>query len=71
MLSVYSKLFLEYKETEYLKKADKMFNLLLQRATKTQIGKSWGLNFPYSSKFVNSGSAVKLLIFKIQQILQT
>ncbi|OYU92889.1 MAG: hypothetical protein CFE21_22535 [Bacteroidetes bacterium B1(2017)] len=56
MLSVYSKLFLEYKEPEYLEKAEKMFNLLLQRATKTQIGKSWGLNFPYTSRFVNSGS---------------
>lgn len=54
MLSVYSLLFKKYNDNRYLIKADNMYKLLKSIKIDLKNGSGWGLNFPYTTRFVDA-----------------
>jgi hypothetical protein len=54
LLSVYSLLYRESKDPEWLEEANFMYQKLLDVKLESQEGISWGLRFPYTSRFVDA-----------------
>jgi hypothetical protein len=54
LLSIYSKLYNTRNEEIYLRKAYSIYDILITRGIKSNDKIAWGLNFPYSSRFVDS-----------------
>jgi hypothetical protein len=55
MLSAYSMMFKDSHDESYLFKAERMLDALLERRIQTPNGIGWGLNFPYTTRFVDAG----------------
>lgn len=54
MLSVYTMLYRERKDECWKNKADEMYDLLMLKSLHFGGGIGWGLNFPYTTRFVNA-----------------
>ncbi len=54
MLQIYSLLYQETGNTEYLVKAEQMYKSLIDIKLNTNNGIAWGLNFPYTSRFISA-----------------